>query len=360
LKKITFPHLGDYAVPIKFLIQKLVKNSEICTPPPITKKTLELGSLHSPDFVCVPFKYNLGNFIEAMDQGANVIVQAGGGCRFAYYGEVQNQILKDLGYKFEFYSLANEDAKMNPFTFYRSLKKMNGDKLSFFKYAYYMILTALMVLFMDKIDIFIRKNIGFETNKNSFLDLKEEVLESFSKTKGFISLIHNYFKYKKRFRSLPINKSKDVLKVGVIGELYTSIEPFSSYNIEYELAKMNVEIDRFTDLTYLMITKRFNLRFVLGSVKKYLKYAIGADGTDNVARTKWLGKKKYDGIIHTKPFGCTPEVGAIPIITKVAEDYNIPVIFLSFDGQTSEEGIRTRLEAFYDMIKQRKEALNEK
>lgn len=34
--------------------------------------------MYSPDFVCVPFKYNLGNFIETLDNGANILVQAGG------------------------------------------------------------------------------------------------------------------------------------------------------------------------------------------------------------------------------------------------------------------------------------------
>ena len=42
------------------------------------------------------------------------------------------------------------------------------------------------------------------------------------------------------------------------------------------------------------------------TTKRYCKYNLGADGLDNVYRTIYLSKKKYDGIIHTKPFGCTP------------------------------------------------------
>ena len=87
-KIISFPHLGDYHVPIKFLLTKLTK-CKVIQAPPITKKTIELGSKYSPDFVCVPFKYNLGNFIEALDNGANILIQAGGGCRYGYYGELQ-------------------------------------------------------------------------------------------------------------------------------------------------------------------------------------------------------------------------------------------------------------------------------
>lgn len=94
---------------------------------------------------------------------------------------------------------------------------------------------------------------------------------------------------------------------------------------------------------------------MLKKVKKYCKYKLGADGLDNIYRTMQLINKKYDGIIHTKPFGCTPEVTAIPIIQKIANENNMPIIFLSFDTETSDEGIKTRLEAFYDLLKIRRD-----
>ena len=93
---------------------------------------------------------------------------------------------------------------------------------------------------------------------------------------------------------------------------------------------------------------------MLRKVKNYCKYKLGADGMDNVYRSKFLINEGYDGLIHIKPFGCTPEVGAIPIIRKVCSDYKMPIIFFSFDSATSDTGIKTRLEAFYDMLEMRK------
>ena len=78
-KTISFPHLGDYYIPIEYLLKKITK-LKVIPSPPITKKTIDLGSKYSPDFVCIPFKYNLGNFIETLDNGANILLQAGGGC----------------------------------------------------------------------------------------------------------------------------------------------------------------------------------------------------------------------------------------------------------------------------------------
>lgn len=350
-KIISFPHMGDYYIPIKYLITHLT-NHKVIVAPSITKKTLELGSKYSPDFVCIPFKYNLGNYIEALENGANVLLQAGGGCRYGYYAEVQKQILKDLGYNFEFYSLIEEDNSA-VVSLYKVFKKLNN-KLSIIKYLYFTLLTLLMINYMDKLDIFIRENIGFEVIPNSFESLIKQMHKEFNKTKGFIHLIKIYKKYKKLFKRIKVNKPKNCLKVGIIGELYTCMEPFSNYFIEKALAKMNVQIRRRTNITYLVVTKRFNTKKVLKACGKYCKYTIGADGTDNVAEARILAEKGYDGLIHTKPFGCTPELGAISILQKLSEEYKIPIIYLTFDSQTSEEGVKTRLEAFYDMIKMRR------
>lgn len=351
-KIISFPHLGEYYIPINYLLANLTK-AKIVPAPPITKKTIELGSRYSPDFVCIPFKYNLGNFIEALDNGANVLIQAGGGCRYGYYAEVQEKILRDMGYKFDFYTLVNSD-KMTVKYLYQTFKKLNP-KLSFFRFVKYTLLTLLMINYLDKIDNYIRLNIGFEVKKNSFKDLKKEMVKAFCKCKSFTKLTYMYLKYKKKFKKLKINKPKNCLKVGIIGELYTSMEPFASYFLETELAKMNIEVKRYTNVTYLLIHKRFHTKKMLKKVKDYIKFPIGADGLDNVYRAKDLIDKKYDGLIHIKPFGCTPEIGAIPIISNVCNDYNMPIIYFSFDNQTSVEGIRTRLEAFYDMLKMKKE-----
>lgn len=350
-KIISFPHLGNYCIPVKYLLEKLT-NLKVIVPPPITKRTIELGNKYSPNDVCIPFKYNLGNFIEALDNGANILVQAGGGCRYRYYAEVQEKILKDLGYNFNLIKLTTKD-RIHVLDVYKIFKNINK-KLGFLKFLHTFIITFFFIYYMDKIDIFIRKNIGFEVKKNSFKNLEKKMLNSFYKCNHLTTLTINYFKYRKLFKKIKVNKPKNCLKVGIIGELYTSMEPFSSYFLEEELAKMNIEIKRYTNLSYLLWKKKFITKHMLRKTKAYCKYTLGADGLDNVYRTIELSKK-YDGIIHTKPFGCTPEVGAIPIIKKVAKDFNIPIVFFSYDVETSNEGIITRLEAFYDLIKFRKE-----
>ena len=348
---ISFPHLGDYHVPIEFFLKKMV-HIKVVPSPPITKKTIELGTKYSPDFVCIPFKYNLGNYIETLENGATILLQAGGGCRYGYYAEVQEQILKDLGYHFKFYTLV--DQKHNQvLQLYQTLKKLNP-RLFFFKYVYFGLLTLQMIRYMDDLDVIIRKNIGFEEKHREHEKVKKQMLKEMSRVHTFFGLHRVKKKYKKRLESIKIKKPNSCMKVGIIGELYTSMEPFASYFLEKELASMNIEIKRFTNLTYLLLQKKHETKKLLKKVKKYCKYSLGADGMDNVARCLILKEDGYDGIIHIKPFGCTPEIGAMPIIDKVCRDENMPIIYCSFDSAKSEVGIKTRLEAFYDMLEMRK------
>lgn len=349
-KVISFPHMADYYIPIKYFLEHVI-NCDILLAPPITNKTIELGSKYSPDFVCTPFKYTLGSFIESLDMGANIIIQFGGGCRYGYYSELQEQVLKDLGYDFKMINLITA-GKTDIKKIIKELKIIDC-KFSKIKGIYYLLITKKMVEYMDIIDDYIRKNIGFEVDKGSFINLKNEMLEEFSNVKGYFYLKKIYKKYIKKFKMIKINKPKDCLKVGIIGELYTVMEPFANYNIEYELAKKGVEIIRFTNVTYLLFKKK-------KAVKKYLKenklvkYRMGADATDNIYFAKWMSDNNFDGIIHIKSSFCTPEISSMGIINKICKEYDVPVNFYSFDANTSEVGIKTRLEAFYDVLEMRR------
>ena len=92
--KISYPLIGNYGFIVQYFLENVLQD-EIIKPPAITSKTLELGSKYSPDFVCTPFKYTLGTMIESLEMGADTLIQLGGGCRYGYYHELQNQILKD-------------------------------------------------------------------------------------------------------------------------------------------------------------------------------------------------------------------------------------------------------------------------
>ena len=158
-KKISFPHLGNYYIPISHIIKNITK-CEIIIPEYNNKKTIEEGSRYSPTEICMPFKYNLGNYLDALNKGANILIQAGGGCRYGYYAELQEQILKDLGYQFEFINLI-EANHISLKKMYKISKKLNP-KLNVFKYIYHLLEGMLIIIIMDKLETYLRANIGYE------------------------------------------------------------------------------------------------------------------------------------------------------------------------------------------------------
>ena len=352
-KIISFPHMGNYYIPIKYLVENITK-CKVLVPPPITKKTITLGSKYSPDYVCVPFKYNLGNYIESLESGANILLQAGGGCRYGYYAELQEKILIDLNYNFAFVNFM-EDNHVSISKIYKFAKEQNP-KLNIFKFIYYGINTILMILIMDNLANYPRLNKGFEIEKNSFSKVEKSLLNELKKQNHSpLSLVNTYFKYKKRYKKIKINKSVNSIKIGIVGELYSIMEPFCSNHIEEKLSNYGIEVHRFTTLTYLLFQKKHRLKRLLKKGRKYLKYHLGADATESVVLSYELAKKNFDGIVHLKSFGCTPEINAMPLLEEISNEYGIPIIYFSFDSQDNEVGIETRLEAFYDMLVQKKE-----
>jgi len=348
--KVGFPHVGNYYVPATYLFSHIL-SANVVKAPKITQKTIDIGVKYSPEFICTPFKYTLGTMIELLENGCNVLIQLGGGCRYGYYYELQKQILRDLGYEFNYINLIS-GGKTDIRKIYRELKKIDK-KLSVVKSIYYLLITVKMVKYMDIVDDYIRCNVGFEVNKGKMEKLNLEMLDKFSKVKNIFELKKIYKKYFKLIKNVCLNKPSNVKNIGIVGELYTVMEPFSNYNLEKELASFNMSIKRYTNAHYLLFEKGKFMKRNLKKYSKYVKYKMGADASDNIIRTVDMCKEEFDGIIHIKSSFCTPEIGSMGIINKVCKDYDVPVLFFSFDSNTSKVGLKTRLEAFNDMIEMR-------
>lgn len=346
-KIISFPHLGNYYVPLRYLLKK-ISRCEVIIPDKNNRQTITNGTKYSPDEICVPFKYNLGNYLNALSKGANILIQGGGGCRYGYFAELQEAILRREGYDFEFINLIKNN-QVSIIKLYKSMKKLNK-KLNIFSFFYYLLQGLLIMIFMDNQEKYLRENIGFEEIPNRFEKLEKSFLNAYSQEKlGLIKIIKIYLKFRRLYRSVPL---KDVPKkeILLIGELYSLIDLESSHNLERTIAKKGFKVIRYTNLTYLLIIKRFMKPILLFKGRKYIKYLLGADGTESIVHSLDHAKKRVSGIIHLKSFGCVPELNAIPTLNRISNDYQVPIMYLSFEGENNIANIDTKLEAFQDMI----------
>jgi len=270
-------------------------------------------------------------------------------CRTCFLS--QEILREDLGFNFTFHMLKITGG--NAKGVYDCFKDMNP-KLTMPKAAAALALCVRTIYAMDGVERYIRENIGFELEDGALEAIEKEFLKEIEKADSVLQIGGIYKRTMKKLEAVPINKPADAIKIGVVGELYVLMEPFSNYFIEKELAKFGVQVTRFITASYLIFSPQHNVKKILSQAEGYCEYEIGADGTDSVGKSVVFAKEGYDGILHLKPFGCTPEINSIPIVQRVSEDYEIPVLYFSFDSQTSETGVKTRLEAFYDMIQMKK------
>ena len=350
--KVSLPHMGNYSIAFKSLIDGL--GCQMVVPPPISRRTVELGSRHSPEFVCLPFKINLGNYIEALDLKAEVLLQAGrsGACRYGYYGEVQEQILRDLGYEFHMVHLFSGGRQFNFVSSIRSLT--NGVSRPRIVRASY--LTLLKIHLIDEMESKVRKLRAYEVERGRSDRLLEEGLKKLELMRSGREIKRLRQEMRKKFRSIEICKDANPVRIGIVGELYVVMEPRANLDIERKLGGLRVEVIRPLTLSALLKYAVFPFlsHRITNRGKGFIQYELGAHAGHSVAHTVEFAEMGLDGVMQLYPFTCMPEISARAILGNVSRTLGIPVLQLSFSEQTGEAGVDTRIEAFVDMLERRR------
>jgi len=305
--KLSFPRYGKYTDLLSELCTNL--GVDIIAPPPITKRTVELGTKYAPGDICYPFKITLGTMIEAVEQGADTIVMANsdGWCILRCYAAVQEEIMKSRGYKF-------------------SMRAIN-----------------------------IRKPIKF------FLDIRR-IVPGLSPLTLIIEMVR-FFRRAKELDDAEkdVNKDSDI-RIGIIGEVFVCNENTVNMDIVKKLQHMGIFVDRWLCLSNNVVMLFKDMFGLSGAnkysriAKKYFPIRIGGHANENLVRLIKYVKEGYDGAIMLRPFACSPETVIEPIVERISRDHNMPVLNLSIDESTLETHFQTRVESFVDMLRMRKAA----
>lgn len=355
--KVTFPHMGNLWMGLKTILQDI--GHEVIVPPKPSKRTLTLGSQHSPEFACLPLKINLGCFLEALEEGADTIIMAGGvgPCRFGYYGTVQKRILEDLGYEVDFLIFDPPQGRWREFI--NDLKQVgNGKPVHKIFSAVLFGLRKLEV--MDYLEKFAHKTKAREIKKGETRHILEKTLRRLDEASSYKEVGKIKQETIEELLSIP-RKKIEPLKVAVTGEIFVVLEPFVNMDVEDELGKMDVEVERTLYITdwvkeHLIPSLRGlrKQRLLEGVSKPYLGHFVGGDGQLSVASAVIYAKKGFYGMVHLMPFTCMPEIIAQSILPRVSKDLSFPVLTLVFDEHTGKAGVLTRLEAFVDLLQRKR------
>jgi len=346
--------MGSLYIPFKALFQRL--NIDFVIPPLTNQRTLSLGVKHSPEGLCIPFKLTLGNLIEVAELGADTLLMPGGygTCRLGYYAKTQEQILHDLGYNIEMIQLGVSEHKL--FGLLKLIKRVANNApwskiISAFRFG----LSKMNA--MDRIERAVQKVRAVELVKGTANQLFARAMSTIDNADDYRTLKKVEADYIDQLNQVAKDPEARPMIVGITGEFYVVLEPFSNFDIESELGKLGVEVRR---ITFISEWTKFSLFLnPLGVNEKdrihkaalpYLKRDIGGDGWESVGE-KVLHNKEYDGMIHLAPFTCMPEIIAQNIMPSTKE--NMPVLTILCDEQLTKTGILTRLEAFVDLLERK-------
>jgi len=363
--KIAFPHMGTVSYAWRAALRKLGVTAYI--PPYTNKRTLSLGTKYAPEAICLPYKLILGNFIEALEGGCDYVsmITSPGICRLGEYGQLIENVLKDLGYKDRYLEMSLYDGFKGMYDF---LSKANPKASLFAKMdAIYTVVRYVFAL--DKIasvlSYYRARELKFGTAEKAY----NKGLELIDKSSSIKELKKAEKEAIRMIKETPIDENRDVLYVDITGEIYIVLDDFSNQNLNRELGRMGVQTR--TSLTVSSFLKdaiipkwlkkgETHLERAFRLAKPYLMRDIGGDSLESVSDVAFANERGIDGIIHISPFTCMPEIVSQNIFPKMRENCDIPILTLIMDEQTGKAGYITRLEAFTDLMRRKKRKKQQK
>ena len=352
--RLTFPHMGNLWMSVKTMLDSL--GVAVVLPPPSTKRTLSLGVRYAPEGACLPLKLNVGNFIEAAERGADTVIMAGGcgPCRFGYYAQVEEAVLGDLGVNLRF--LVLEPPEKHARELLDKIRTITGTR------SWWRVLRAVRRGFLVAcgLDALERKAQYVRPRELSPGDA-DRILAAVEREAASVPAAEIPGVVRRALAAMeqvPRRDDRPVLRVGVVGEIFTVLEPFVNLDLMRRLGALGVEAERSIYLSEWINEHLFlgfhpgirSSRPLVRAARPYLGHGVGGHGQETVGSGVLYGNRGLDGIVQLLPFTCMPEIVAQHVLPSVSRDLRLPVLTLVLDEQTGETGVTTRLEAFVDLL----------
>ena len=242
------------SIHIKYLLSNTT-NSNIIEYYKSTNKAKILASNSISKSICTTEMKSLERMINLLDMDVDIIIHTDS-CIYSKFYEVYEEILKDLGYKFQIVHISSIKLS-NICKVYKEIKIIN-QKLSIFKYLYYFFKTKYLMGKLSKIRKIIKENIGFELNKGEYISIYKFFIQEILKTKRIRKI---YLKYIKKLNKVKVLENT-YKKVGVLGNDNYDVSIVLGYaNIKTIYSSKNSDIEKCLDyikkdLDYILYIKK--------------------------------------------------------------------------------------------------------
>jgi len=360
--RITFPNLGSMHIFCKAIAKAASIPYQL--PPPTTDETRELGEYYTNESVCLPLKIILGNFIQALELGADTIVMVGSGppCRLGVYDRTIKTILDDLGYSYRWLTIPG---LFNWQAFLQN--KAEADQLrreltprNYLAFPGALRLGWKKMRCCEQLEHAAMRKRAVAADPRQVDQALKHGLQALDEAASLKELSTGAREALDRLKSLP-ETGYSPLKVVMVGEVYTVMEPSINLDIERRLGYLGVEVHRSSYFSsHIRRGSRLDRRLLrqreqlLSLARPYLNYDVGAECNVSVAESVQAAQEGFDGAVHVYPFSCMPETNAAAVLSAVGPEIGLPVLGLPLDRKDMDVRLNTQIEAFVDIMHMRR------
>jgi len=375
-QKLIFssPNMGEYN---KLVFRTLMKGlgQEYILPPPITVDTVRIGTRHSHELACQPYRISLGDEIRAIQSGADALILSAGqdACRYRYYWSSQKQVLSRIFARdIPFFVIQHEDVlgSLKALVEWCQAAISPGE------------LQALLGTINQKIDLHDALGILYRMarmrDRHAARFLYCRYGKMIEKSQNSADLESLFSPMKSDFGSLTSDcETAPELRVMLVGSVYEVLETEANNHIEDMLADLGVlpvpmlnyhalASFRFVPSEVAVFCNRFRpahremgrrLLSLMKSPSLIRHCGFGGFGSYNVGLAACARELGYDGVIHMYPFFCMPEIIAKGFLKEISSDQDIPIMSIVTDERNSDLGFRAKVEAFVDLLHWKKQRL---
>ena len=305
--KVAFPHMGTISIAWAAGLKKI--GVEPYVPPYTSKKTLSYGTKNSPEAICLPYKLILGNFIEAIEGGADYVamITSPGICRLGEYGNNIQNTLKDLGYKANYIELSLYDGIKGLYNFLKEISGKNDP-----------------ILIMRAINITIRKIFAIDDLDRALAYYRarevkfgeaekhyKKALKMIDKVDSTLDLKHVYHEALKEIEKMPsMKKYFQVLASGIASGTFgymmgaNVIESFVTFGIGCVLG------------TWMLLVKKYGMSKIISNIVGGVIISTLAIAAKNILNQADL---RIDGMVIGSIMPLVPGLAFVNAIRDIAD-----------------------------------------
>ncbi len=356
---ITFPRMGNICLAAKAFFEAV--HIPYVMPERINKQTLQTGACLSPEEICLPFKIFMGSYTECIQKGADTILMTGscGPCRFGEYCELQMKLLKKSGSQIRTIVI-DAPAAVGTRELIRRISMISGASSLSAPNKLLALKQAINVLSLaDSLDEKAHWLAAYEKKTGLCKRLLIQCHDQLDHCRMPSDMHKTLVDYHRQLDALPTDEGRQPLKIALIGEIYSMIEPFANLFIEDRMMDMGVATSRLITPSWWLKDLaakplRFNSPTINRYAKAYLPYNAGGHARESIGHALHCQNRGFDGAIQVYPLGCMPEIVVKAVLPAINKHNDFPVLTLVVDEMTGEAGYVTRIEAFIDMLQMRR------